>query len=80
MAAEIESLTFVDRLCGGTLGVDRHSADWVFFRCFYVLVHRVRHVEGLDSSLRYRTLARIDSQVLALAVAEKQPESDKRYG
>ena len=67
LAAEIKSFAVMDRLRGRPVGVNRHSADWIFFRRLYVFLHFAGHVEELDSGLRYKTLERVESQFLKLA-------------
>jgi hypothetical protein len=62
LAAEIKGFPVVEGLRCGTVGVDRHPADRVFFGCFYVLLHFVGLAEGLDSRVWYRTLEQVGSE------------------
>jgi hypothetical protein len=62
LAAEVESLGVMYGLRCGTVRVNRHPTDGVFFGSFYMLLHFARLAEGLDSRVSYKTLERVDSR------------------
>ena len=61
LAAEVENLAVVNGLRYGAVGVNRHPADGISFGGSYVLLHFVRHAEGFDSSVGYKTLVLVES-------------------